>query len=864
MKWPSSEVRKAFLDYFEKNGHTIVRSSPLLPRGDATLLFTNAGMNQFKSFFLGELDPAFRTAASVQKCLRAGGKHNDLENVGKTTRHHTFFEMLGNFSFGDYFKEGAIRYAWEFLTDVCGLPKDKFWASVYKEDDEAYALWRDEIGIPEERILRLGEKDNFWEMGEVGPCGPSSELHYDAGEEMDPDQKDPSEEGDRFSEIWNLVFTEFDRKADRSLTPLPRRNIDTGMGFERLCAALQGVRSNFETDLFTPILEEVARITDHPYSLDESGTPHRVIADHVRGLAFAISDGIFPSNFGRGYVLRRILRRAHRFADKIGVSEPFLYRLVPVVADIMGEPYPEIRENLADIELVIKSEEERFLTTVATNLPRLEEALERSKGTGVLAGEEIFKLYDTYGLPLDLIEECALDASVEMDGPGFERAMTAQRDRAGKKKELAEKVEWTVLKSDYGRTDFVGYRTLECEVEIVKYRERGDGKLEIVLDRTPFYAEAGGQIGDRGALTGDGFEFQVIDTQFRGEDRIHVGTLEEGSVESRTVSARVDPERRLATRRAHTATHLLQASLREVLGEHVRQEGSLVEPDRFRFDFTHYAQVTGDEIRKIERIVNRRIRENRCVTVEEKTYKDAIEEGAIALFVEKYSELVRIVSIEDVSKELCGGTHAEMTGDIGFFKVQGEQAVSAGVRRLDVFTGDRAVDSIFDREDRLNDLARELGAEPERLAERASRLKDELAQERSRYESLLNASARDRARKVLDQSESVGEARVFCGRLPGLDLEGYRRVGDELKAVTEGPYVFVACGAQGDRVSFFVRVSPDLEEKVSAVDLVKEIGTHVRGGGGGSRGKAEGGGKDPSKLDDALNAVKTKIETILT
>jgi alanyl-tRNA synthetase len=865
MKWPSQKVRTTFLEYFKEHGHAVVKSAPLLPRGDETLLFTNAGMNQFKSFFLGEIDPPFKTAASVQKCLRAGGKHNDLENVGKTTRHHTFFEMLGNFSFGGYFKREAIRYAWEFLTDVCELPKERFFATVYRDDDVAYDIWKDEIGLPGDRILRLGEKDNFWEMGEVGPCGPSSELHFDLGEEMDPDQKDPGQEGERFSEIWNLVFTEFDRRADRSLEPLPRKNIDTGMGFERLCTALQGVRSNYETDLFTPILEEIERITDRPYDSSDSGTPHRVIADHVRGLTFAIADGIFPSNLGRGYVLRRILRRAHRYADKIDVREPILYRLVPVVVDVMGEAYPEIRERTAEIELVIKSEEERFLTTMAANLPLLEEALERAKDRGVLPGEEIFKLYDTFGLPLDLIEECALDAGLEIDGPGFERAMTEQRDRAGKKKEIEEGAPWTVLVPKYGRTEFLGYRTLESEGEIVKHRERRDGKLEIVLDRTPFYAEAGGQVGDRGTLSSDGFLFEVEDAQFVGEDRVHIGQLKDGTLDRRTVLARVNPDRRIATRRSHTATHLLQATLREVLGEHVRQEGSLVEPDRFRFDFTHYEPMTREEIRKVEALVNRRIMENHCVTVEEKTYRDAIEEGAIALFVEKYTELVRIVSIEDVSKELCGGTHAERTGDLGLFRIEGEGAVSAGVRRIEAFTGERALQHVFHGEDELQRIAEELKAEPDKLPERIERMKREREELERNYQNVLGSRVPEVAERLLREPETIGDVRFYYGKFDTSDPDPPLRVGDIVTSKSPEPYVYVGASGVpgGDSLSFMVKVSPDLTKVLSAVDLVREIGRKVKGGGGGSRTKAQGGGKDPSKLPEAIDAVKRAIEASL-
>ncbi len=670
MEWTAQKVRETFLRFFEDRGHTRVPSSPLLPHGDPTLLFTNAGMNQFKAYFLGERTPPYTRATSVQKCIRAGGKHNDLDNVGFTRRHHTFFEMLGNFSFGDYFKREAILWAWGLVTEVFRLDPDRLWVSVYTEDDEAYEIWQKEVGVPEDRILRLGKKDNFWEMGEVGPCGPSSEIHYDLGPEFDPHQQNPGQEGERFLELWNLVFMEFERKPDGTLAPLPSKNIDTGMGLERLLAVLQGVDSNFHTDLFMPLIEEVERISGVPYQPDERGAPHRVLADHARALTFAIADHIYPSNFGRGYVLRRILRRAHRFGQKIGIHEPILYRLVPVVVHIMKSAYPELEQSKTEVELIVKREEERFLETLARNLPRLEEAVEDAKTTGILAGEVIFKLYDTYGLPLDLIEEVGREAGLQFDWEGFEAYLEQQREKARKAQKETQLPELQVVNPAYKATKFVGYETLEARSKIAKYATQ-NGRVYLVFEETPFYARSGGQEGDRGIIRGPGIEIEVQDTLKVGKDHVHIGRFVQGSRidPEAEYELRVDPGWRKPTMRAHTATHLLHAALREVLGDHVRQEGSLVEPDRTRFDFSHPTAMTEQEIRAVEDLVNEKIRENLEVRIQWMDYQRALEMGAMAIFEEKYEARVRVVSCGDFSKELCGGTHVSRTGDIGLFVI---------------------------------------------------------------------------------------------------------------------------------------------------------------------------------------------------
>jgi alanyl-tRNA synthetase len=861
MSWTARKVREIFLDFFKERGHTIVKSSPLFLRGDPTLLFTNAGMNQFKPYFLRDLDPPFKRAASIQKCMRAGGKHNDLDNVGFTRRHHTFFEMLGNFSFGDYFKREAILWSYELLTKYFGLDREKIWVSVYRDDDEAFIIWKEEVGIPQDRILRLGEKDNFWEMGETGPCGPSSEIHYDLGPEFDPQQKDPGEEGERFIELWNLVFMQFNRKPDGTLEPLPMKNIDTGMGLERLLAVLQGVDSNFHTDLFIPIIEEIERITGVKYERGEGGIPHRVIADHIRALTFAIADGIYPSNFGRGYVLRRILRRAHRFAQNIGVDEPLLYRLVPVVTHIMGEDYPELMDKKTEIELIIKSEEEKYLETIFSNLGRLKEALETAKIEGILKGDIIFKLYDTYGLPLDLIEDYANEQGIKIDMLGFEKAMEKQRERGriGIVK-VSDDIPWKILVENYEETQFVGYEKLETSAKIVKYRESRKGKFEVVLDITPFYAEAGGQIGDRGTIEGDGFLMEVEDTQRIGRDIVHIGKIKRGNVGKFSVVARVDGKRREGTQRAHTATHLLHASLREILGEHVRQEGSLVEPDRLRFDFTHFRQLTPSEIREIERLVNQKIRENIEVIIQWKPYREAIEEGVIALFIEKYEDRVRIVSMGDFSKELCGGTHSKRTGDIGFFKILKEESVARGIRRIEALTGRKAEEYIEEYEKKMDKIAQLLEVEREHILRRVEKLKFDNESLHSLVEKLISKLASSLAPSLIEEAKRINGTYVIVKSVEGLNVDGLRRLSDEIEVRIKEPYVMFLATSEKDKVFLISKVHPSLSKKVSAKNLISKAGKLLKGGGGGTDTKAEGGGKLPEKLKDAISSIKEEIE----
>ncbi|HEY8449168.1 MAG TPA: alanine--tRNA ligase, partial [Bacillota bacterium] len=705
----AAEIRGRFLSYFERQDHRIVRSSSLIPKDDPTLLFTNAGMVQFKDVFTGKERLPFKRAATAQKCMRAGGKHNDLDNVGKTARHHTFFEMLGNFSFGDYFKRDAIRFCWEFLTGELGLPPERLYATIFRDDDEAFALWQELTAIPAERIVRLGEKDNFWAMGDTGPCGPCSEVVIDRGAEYacGPDCALDTCGCDRWLELWNLVFMQFERKPDGSLEPLPRPSIDTGMGLERIAAVLQDVPSNYETDLFRPLIEATERLTGRRYERGEGGFPFRVIADHVRAATFLIADGVFPSNEFRGYVLRRILRRAVRFGKLLGLEEPFLYRLVPVVGQIMGEAYPEVVERADYVGDVIQKEEERFHRTLEQGMDMLETLLERARAEGrnQLDGEAAFMLYDTYGLPIDLTEDAAAERGLTVDRAGFEAALEAQRARARRAREDAEAAADAPLVqalADVPPTEFVGYEQLAAPatvLAIVRGEARvaeaaGDaGPIGILLDRTPFYAEAGGQVGDTGRLVGDGVEVAIDDVKaLPGARRLHLGRVVRGTLrEGLRLQAEVDAARRWNIMRNHTATHLLHKALKVVLGEHANQAGSLVAPDRLRFDFTHLEALTPDQLTRIEDLVNDQILKGVPVTAYYTSLREAREAGAMALFGEKYGDEVRVVKIGDFSLELCGGTHVANTGQVGLFKVIAESSVGSGARRIEALTGPAAL-----------------------------------------------------------------------------------------------------------------------------------------------------------------------------
>ncbi len=857
MKWTANKVRETFIEYFKEKGHVPVPSSPLLPYGDPTLLFTNAGMNQFKDYFLGKKEAPFKRATSCQKCMRAGGKHNDLDNVGFTKRHHTFFEMLGNFSFGDYFKREAIKFAWELLTEVYGLDKSRLWVSVFRDDDEAYNIWRDEVGVSEDRILRLGEKDNFWEMGDTGPCGPSSEIHYDLGEKEDPNQKNPGEEGERFLELWNLVFMQYHRDEDGNLHPLPKKNIDTGMGLERILRVLQGADSNFHTDLFMPIIEEVERIVGVKYSKGEDGAPFRVLADHSRALTMAIADGIYPSNYGRGYVLRRILRRAHRFAQKIGFEDkPILYRLVPVVIDVMKDAYPELLDKKSEIEIIVKREEERFIENIARNLPRLREEFERAKDkNGILSGNVIFTFYDTYGLPIDLIEEYAESYNVKLDLEEFHNLMAEQRKRAKKQKKASFEIgQWKVL-SDEKSSEFIGYETLNTIAKLVKFAKEKN-RTYLVFTKTPFYAESGGQVSDRGyvefELNSQRYRFNVVDVQKLMGEIVHVVEGDFPDIKEPVECVLVvDENYRKGSMRAHTATHLLHAALREVLGTHVRQEGSLVEPDRLRFDFLHFKAMTEEEILEVERLVNEKIIENIPLEFQFMKYHDALKIGAMALFEGKYGETVRVVKINNFSIELCGGTHVNRTGDIGLFKIIKEEASSSNIRRIEAYTGLKAINFIEESSSILSRIGKLLGGDIKSIPERVERLQDELRKKDEEIDRLYGKMAAW-ARNRLSHKEIEGY-RVFTGIFEGVDIKFLRKVMDVMKNV-EGEEILLVVAAVRDS-SFNVLVYSGVD-KISAVKILRKMGRYIKGGGGGNDRKAEGGGKDLEGLRNVINNIE--------
>lgn len=861
MKWTANNVRKTFLEYFKEKGHVHVPSSPLLPYGDPTLLFTNAGMNQFKDYFLGKKVPPFKRATSCQKCMRAGGKHNDLDNVGFTKRHHTFFEMLGNFSFGDYFKREAIKFAWELLTEVYGIEKERLWITVYREDDEAYNIWKDEVGVPEERIFRLGEKDNFWEMGDTGPCGPSSEIHYDLGEKEDPKQKNPGEEGERFLELWNLVFMQYHRDEEGKLHPLPSKNIDTGMGLERILRVLQGVDSNFHTDLFMPIIQEIERITGIKYAKGEEGAPFRVLADHTRALTFAISDGIYPSNYSRGYILRKILRRAHRFAQKIGYEDrPILYRLVPVVIEVMKEAYPDLEEKKQEIEIIIKREEERFIENIGHNLPKLREEFEKAKEKGILSGDVIFTFYDTYGLPIDLIEEYATSYGLSLDFEGFHNLMAKQRERARRKqKTTIEITNWKVLSED-SKSEFMGYETLKTIGKLIKYAKNKD-KTYLVFTKTPFYAESGGQVADKGYIEFEyndkTFRFNVIDVQKTMVDIVHIieGKFPEIDEPVETILV-VDEEYRKGNMRAHTATHLLHAALREVLGTHVRQEGSLVEPDRLRFDFLHFKSMTEEEIEEVERLVNEKITENIPLEIAYMPYHEALKIGAMALFEGKYGETVRVVKIDNFSIELCGGTHAERTGDIGVFKIVKEEASSSNIRRIEAYTGKKAINLIQNQARLLTRIQSLLGGKTDKLPDRIKKIQDEIKRKEEEIDKLYGKIAKLSTDNLFVQKYK--DISVLYGEFDGVDIKFLRKVMDEVKISKPKERYLLILISRRDK-NFNILVYSNIDE-INASNLLKKMGRYIKGGGGGTKEKAEGGGRDLEGLHKLINNIEVVLK----
>ncbi len=856
----SNQLRKAFLEFFRARGHEIVPGSPLVPANDPTLLFTNAGMVQFKEVFLGLEQRPYRRAASVQRCVRAGGKHNDLENVGYTSRHHTFFEMLGNFSFGDYFKREAIEYAWEFLTGTLGIDPQRLWVTVYEEDDEAAAIWLEEIGVDRARFSRIGAHDNFWSMGDTGPCGPCSEIFYDHGPEVEGGPPGtPQQDGDRYVEIWNLVFMQYDRDQEGRLNPLPRPSVDTGMGLERLAAVMQGVHSNYDIDLFRSLIEAVAGLTEDPSACDPVSL--RVIADHIRSCAFLVTDGVVPSNEGRGYVLRRIIRRAVRHGSRLGLTGPFFYRLVDPLIEQMGEAYPELPAARDYVMRVLKQEEERFAETLEHGLRHLEEALAQVQG-GELPGETVFRLYDTYGFPVDLTADIARERGVRLGMEGFERQMAAQRERARAAGQFdaafGERLEIEA------QSEFTGYERLEQSSRVVALYRDGrpvDSLQEgeqgaVVLDATPFYGESGGQVGDSGELRSADTRFQVSDTRREsGGVNLHLGSVTSGTLKlGDRLEARVDAQRRRDIACHHTATHLLHAALRQVLGEHVTQKGSLVEPQRLRFDFSHFEPLDEAQLAAIERLVNARIRANLPVETRIMSLQEARAAGAMALFGEKYGARVRVLSIGDFSIELCGGTHAARSGDLGLFKIVAESGIAAGVRRIEAVAGARAEQWCATTEQHLRELCGLLKADRDSAAGKLSQLLERNRALEKELERLKQRLASSQGSDLAAQAVEMDGIKVLAARLEGADSKTLRSTLDQLKSRL-GSAAIVLASSDGQRVNLVAGVTRDLTSRIKAGDLVNSVARQVGGRGGGRPDMAQAGGNRPEALQAALDAV---------
>jgi alanyl-tRNA synthetase len=870
----SAELRHRFLEFFRGKGHTIVPSSPLVPQNDPTLLFTNAGMVQFKDVFLGRDNRPYTRAASAQRCLRAGGKHNDLENVGYTARHHTFFEMLGNFSFGDYFKREAIHYAWEFLTGTLGLPTERLWMTVYATDDEAYDIWQHEIGIPTERIVRIGDKpgggsDNFWQMGDTGPCGPCSEIFYDHGPTVvGGPPGSPEADGDRYVEIWNLVFMQYERDEQGALHPLPKPSVDTGMGLERLAAVLQGVHSNYDIDLFRRLVQAAGRETG---ASDLDNPSLRVLADHVRACAFLITDGVIPGNEGRGYVLRRIVRRAVRHGYKLGVRQPFFHRLVPDLVAEMGQAYPELATAEARVVAILRQEEERFFETLEHGMAMLESELRTlSENGGRLNGETAFKLHDTYGFPLDLTQDVCREHGIAVDLAGFEAAMSRQREqaRAAGRFRMDAALEYAGA-----ATVFRGYDTLAVDdAKVLALYHAGtsvpmltagqDGI--VVLDRTPFYAESGGQAGDAGELTAGGLRFTVRDTQKIQSDVFgHIGFLAEGTLRlGDVVRAQVDGMRRQRTMRHHSATHLLHKALREVLGPHVQQKGSLVDADKIRFDFSHTAPLTAEEIGRIEALVNAEVLANLPTRVRVLPLEEARQSGAIMLFGEKYGDTVRVLDIGS-SCELCGGTHVSRTGDIGLFKITGESGVAAGVRRVEAVAGDVALAFVGTQQALLQQAAELLKTMPAEVPARIAQLQDQLKAAERELARMTSRLAASQGGDLAAQAVTVAGAQVLAARLDGVDAKALRETLDRLRDRL-GTAAIVLAAVSESKVSLVAGVTADLTDRVKAGDLVNFVAQQVGGKGGGRPDMAQAGGTDPSRLSEALAGVADWVRARLT
>ncbi len=874
----SNEIRDAFLKFFERRGHKIVASSSLIPFNDPTLLFTNAGMNQFKDVFLGNEERPYRRAATSQKCMRVSGKHNDFRDVGHSTRHHTFFEMLGNFSFGDYFKLDAIRFAWELVTQDFGINPARLWITVYQDDEDAWRFWSEDVGISPERILRLGEEDNFWAMGETGPCGPCSELHYDFGRSPLPDhgECDLTCSCGRWVEIWNLVFMQFNRDADGRMTPLPSPSIDTGMGFERITTILQGKQTNYESDLFRPLLDEISRIANLDYGTSTvDDVSMRIIADHARAAAFVIADGQYPGNDKRGYVLRKIMRRAAVHGKKLRIHEPFIYRVAGVVGDLMSGAYPELAASRETIARVIKQEEDAFADTLEQGLRDFYDRAKRLRAAGskVLPGAEAFYLYDTRGLPLEIIEDLAQENRLAVDEAGFHSALEEQRERS-RQDYMSGKVRQEVAESVFeGASSFVGYgyeapvlsniRAILVDGERAESITTGQ-KGEIVLDSTPFYAESGGQVGDTGILSGDGNKAAVLDTLYRGSSISHVVEVTSGSLQvGDSVQAAVDLPRRQATMKNHTATHLMHAALRKVLGPHIKQAGSLVAPDRLRFDFTHFAPLTVAEIEHVENEVNAQIWRNQPIITEVMDLDLAMRSGAVALFGEKYQERVRVVEVPGFSRELCGGTHVPATGTIGVFKILSETGIAAGVRRIEALTGPGALARFRADAAMLDQIQEQFRIGRQEVPVLLEKMQGQIREMQRQIAQLSVEVVRAGLGEIAGQVRRIEGVQVVAHVLPATDRATMREIADDLKARL-GSGIVVLGTPQDGKVALIAMVTRDLCERVPAGRIIKEIAPMVGGSGGGKPELAEAGGKDSSRLADAIERTYSVVQALLS
>ncbi|MDH3971371.1 MAG: alanine--tRNA ligase [Gammaproteobacteria bacterium] len=854
----SAELRQAFLDYYKANDHEVVASASLVPSDDPTLLFVNAGMVPFKEVFLGNEKRPYVRATSSQCCVRAGGKHNDLENVGYTARHHTFFEMLGNFSFGDYFKREAIGYAWDFLTNILQLPPEKLWVTVFDEDDETADIWLNEIKVDANKFSRIGASDNFWSMGDTGPCGPCSEIFYDHGPDIPGGPPGTAEEdGDRYVEIWNLVFMQYDRDAEGTLQPLPKPSVDTGMGLERLAAVMQGVHTNYDIDLFQQLIKAAAKITA---TTDLANNSLRVIADHIRSCSFLIVDGVLPSNEGRGYVLRRIIRRAVRHGYQLGVNQLFFYKLVATLAAEMGDAYPELLRNQAHVERILKLEEERFAETLEQGMRILEDDLATMQGT-VIAGETVFKLYDTYGFPMDLTADIARERGLGIDHDGFEKAMNAQRSRARAASQFG---------SDYsgnlqveGETTFTGYEQLADQSRVLGLFHEGEAveRLEtgqsgiVVLEQTPLYAESGGQVGDHGRLETTSARFEVQDTQKQGTVITHIGNVTEGVLAvGDSANVYVDFERRQATILNHSGTHLLHAALRQVLGEHVQQKGSLVDPERLRFDFAHYEPVTSEQLAEIEALVNSQIRRNAMAETRVMSMDAAVESGAMALFGEKYGDEVRVLSIGDFSVELCGGTHVKHAGDIGLLKITSETGIASGVRRIEAVTGATALQWVAANEQRLQRIAGMVKSSREEAEEKIAQLQDKYRLLEKELQQMKGKLASNQGSDLASQAVDINGIKVLAARIEGADNKMLRETLDQLKNKL-GSAAVVLGAVDGDKIMLVAGVTSDQTGSIKAGELVNQVAQQVGGKGGGRPDMAQAGGNQPEHLETALASV---------